>query len=402
MNNPTPVEQHSAQNATSAWRALALIALGVAVAQAFGRFTYGLLLPAIRDDLGISNTVAGTISAINVGGYLLGTLGVAWVASHLRLLEVMRIGLALTTAGLLIAATAGSPATLSIALLCTGIGGAFVWIPAPIIAADAMPPAQRSMAVGLMGSGVGLGIIFSGFISGYARANYGDAGWTRVYWVDTAIACGALTGLFFMVRHRQGERSSKGGLGGFGALRRMHGWLPLTLAYTAYGFMYLLIIGFLTTRLEDDSGWSASSAAYAFTLLGVAMVCGGPISIWCEQRLGAKPTITAAFAVWTALALLVLGGWTYPTLLAIAGLGILFTGLPSLITLYVVENTSSNDYGPAYSAITLAFGVAQTISPQVGGFIADLTGSFTWVFVLSSAFGLLGLIASRKLPHRPD
>gem|GEM_PF-807411 len=68
---------------------------------------------------------------------------------------------------------------------------------------------------------------------------------------------------------------------------------------------------------------------------------------------------------------MVLGGWTVPSLIAIAGLGMLFTSVPALVTLYVVQNTNSNDYGPAYSAITLAFGVAQTVSPQAGGFIAD-------------------------------
>ena len=381
-----------------AWISLTLIAVGVSVAQAFGRFAYGVLLPAIRDDMGISNTIAGTISAVNVGAYLLGTLGVAWAAGHIRMLSVLRIGLLLTAAGLSLATFAQGPVVLAIALVLTGVGGAAVWIPAPIIAADAVPAAHRSMAVGLLGSGIGLGIVFSGFLSGYARSNYGDAGWSMVYGIDAAIACIALVGLFFLVRHDQGQTSQQGGIGGFGALRRMRGWLPLSLAYAAFGFMYLLIIGFLTTRLEDDSGWSVSAAAYAFTLLGIAMVFGGPVSVAIEKRFGQRLTLSIIFALWSLLTLVVLGGWTVPSLIAIAGLGMLFTSVPALVTLYVVQNTNSNDYGPAYSAITLAFGVAQTVSPQAGGLIADLTGSFTWVFILSSAFGLLGLWASRKLP----
>jgi len=382
------------------WVSVALIALGAAVAQAFGRFAYGVLLPAVRDDLGISNTVAGTISAVNVGGYLLGTLLVAGVASRMRLVEVLRLGLALTAIGLLVAAVASTPALLAIGLLLTGVGGAAVWIPAPIIAADAMPAQHRPMAVGLMGSGIGLGIVFTGFISAQVRVTQGDAGWSTVFWIDAIIACVALAGLLLVVRHQQGQTSSKGGFGGFGALRRMRGWLPLTLAYSAFGFMYLLIIGFLTTRLEDDSGWSAQSAAYAFTLLGIAMVFGGPLSIWVRKRFGSRATISMVFLLWSVLTLVVLSGATLPTLVAVVGLGLLFTSLPGLVTVVVVENTSASDYGPAYSAITLAFGVAQTISPQVGGFIADLSGSFTWVFVLSSLFGVLGLVAARALP--PD
>src|SRR5690606_23789686 len=43
------------------WGVVVLVALGAAVAQAFGRFTYSVLLPAVRDDLGVSNTVAGLL-----------------------------------------------------------------------------------------------------------------------------------------------------------------------------------------------------------------------------------------------------------------------------------------------------------------------------------------------------
>ena len=60
-----------------------------------------------------------------------------------------------------------------------------------------------------------------------------------------------------------------------------------------------------------------------------------------------------------------------------------FSALPILITLYVVENTSAEDYGPAFSAATLAFGVAQVISPIIGGLIVDGSGSFLGVFILS-------------------
>lgn len=377
---------------------MALIALGAAVAQAFGRFTYGVLLPAVRDDLGVSNTIAGSISAANVGGYLVGTLLVAWVASRLRMLAILRWGIALTAAGLLLAANANSALVLAVALLLTGIGGAWVWIPAPIIAADSMPERWRSMAVGLMGSGIGLGIVFSGLISGYARTRYGDAGWSHVFWIDACIAAVVLIGVFLIVRHQHGQPSRGGGFGGFGALRRMRGWLALTLAYSAFGFMYLLVIGFLTTRLEDDSGWSASSASFAFTLLGIAMVFGGPVSIWLSERIGSRQTICGVFGLWCLLTLVVIGGWMLPTLVAVVGLGMLFTALPGLVTVYVVKHTDASSYGPAYSAITLAFGLAQTISPQIGGVIADLSGSFTAVFVLSSVVGVLGLLAALRLP----
>ena len=115
------------------WISVVLIAMSAAVGQAFGRFGYGVLLPAVRDDMGISNTLAGLIGAANVSAYLLGTLTVAWATSRFLLLNVLRLGVVFATLGLLIASMASTPLVLAGGLFVAGIGGAFLCIPAPII-----------------------------------------------------------------------------------------------------------------------------------------------------------------------------------------------------------------------------------------------------------------------------
>lgn len=379
--------------------AVGLIALGAAVAQSFGRFTYGVLLPAVRDELGISNTLAGSIGTANVGAYLLGTVVVAWATSTFRLITVMRVGFILSTTGLVLAAVSPGPWTLGVAMFLAGLGGACIWIPAPVIAADAMPPERRGLAVGLMGSGIGFGIVFTGQLSSIVRSTMGDDAWRTVYVIEAGIALAVLAATFLFIRHDQDRPATKAGIGGFSSLRRMRGWLPLTSAYTAFGLMYLLVVAFLTTRLEDDSGWTGSQAALAFTLMGVAIMFGGPAAIALSERIGPRVTLATAFGGWSLLVLVVLPGWLATSLGASIGLGLLFGGLPTLITMYVVQNTTPDDYGPSYAAATLAFGLAQMASPQLGGLIADLTGSFTGVFVLSSAVALVGLTAALQLPR---
>ncbi|MDA7687670.1 MFS transporter [Pseudomonadales bacterium] len=376
-----------------------LIAAGAAVAQSFGRFAYGLLLPAIRDDLAISNTLAGLIGAANVGAYLLGTLFVAWATSHYRLLSVLRLGLMLSTTGLLLAAVAPSPLLLAAALFLSGIGGACVWIPSPMIASDALPASQRGLAIGLMGSGIGIGVIFVSILGGSLRSSQGDHAWSSVYLTMAAIGLAILLGVLFMVRHQQARPTGGGGFGGFGALKRMQGWLPLIFSYATFGFIYLLVLGFLTSRLEDDSAWSSLDAATAFTLMGFAMIFGGPAFVALATRISTRLALAIAFALWPIFVFIVLMGAYIPTLMACIGLGFLFSGLPSLITLYVVENATPKDYGPSFAAATLAFGLAQTISPAVGGSLADISGSFTWVFLVSGTMGILGFIAALQLPR---
>ena len=380
--------------------AVALVAAGSGVAQSFGRFTYGVLLPALRDELAISNSVAGFIGTLNVGAYLLGTLAVAAATSRYKLLAVMRVGLVLSTLGLTLAAVALNPWLLGLSMLLAGFGGAFVWIPAPIIAADSLPPERRRVAVGLMGSGIGIGIVFTGWLSGVVRSSFGDDAWRTVYAIEAAIGLATLVLTFVLIRHVQDQPSGgRVGIGGFGSLQRMPGWFALTMAYTSFGLMYLLVIAFLTTRLEDDSGWTGSSASLAFTLVGLAVVFGGPLAVLLVGRIGSRTALALAFISWSIIVVAILPGWPILTFVASAGLGLMFAGIPGMITLYVVENTSVEDYGPSFAAATLAFGLAQTIAPQVGGVLADATGSFTLVFLLSAALALTGTAASLQLPR---
>jgi predicted MFS family arabinose efflux permease len=379
--------------------AVALVALGAAVAQAFGRFSYGVLLPAIRDDLNVSNTIAGSIGTVNVGAYLLGSVLVALATSRLRLLTVLKGGLMISTTGLLGAALADGPVTLGVALFLTGLGGAAVWIPSPVVAADAIAPERRRLAIALMGSGIGLGIVFTGQLSSLVRANQGDEGWRWVYAIEAGIAVATLTLVLLTLDHRQDRPQAGGaGIGGFSTLRRMRGWVPLTFAYTSFGIMYLLVVAFLTAKLENDDGWTSGSASLTFTTLGIAVVFGGPLFIKIAEGGGARRGLMVGFGLWACLVVVTIPGWTVPTFLAAAGIGAAFAGIPGLVTVYVVEHTTTEDYGPSYAAATLSFGIAQMFAPQLGGAIADAAGSFTLVFVLSALCAVVGLAASARLP----
>ena len=83
---------------------LVIVLASAMVAQAFGRFTWGVVLPEARDDLlDGSNTAAGLFGSLNVGAYLVGTIVVAWLASRSSLVGLVKIGLVLSTSGLAIA-----------------------------------------------------------------------------------------------------------------------------------------------------------------------------------------------------------------------------------------------------------------------------------------------------------
>ena len=378
---------------------ISLVMASACVAQAFGRFTWGVVLPNARDDLlGGSNTLAGFFGTLNVTAYLLGTLLMSWAASRATLVGLMRIGLVVSTAGLAMASFAPNAAVLGVALFAMGIGGAVIWIPSPAIAARTLPPQRAGLAVGFVGSGIGLGLVFAGQLSSFLdrRSDAPDL-WQTMYRIELGIAVVVLVGAFTVLRSIGDRPSVRGGFGGFGALRTVRGWVPLTVAYASFGFAYILVLGFLVARLEDDAGFSPGAATAMFSLVGAGSVIGGTTLGLLSDRIGRRVTLSVAFTAFAGCALLVLTGRQPWVAIAAVGAGLMFSGMPALIIAHIVDHTDTDTYGPSFSAATLAFGITQMISPQIGGAIADASGSFTWVFALSAGVSLVGAASASRL-----
>jgi MFS family permease len=190
-----------------------------------------------------------------------------------------------------------------------------------------------------------------------------------------------------------------GGFGGFGALRQVQGWKALTGAYSAYGFSYILVISFTVARLEDDAGWNSGRAALAFTTIGFAVIAGGLIVGSISDRIGRRLTLTIAFVSWAVASVGILTGSLPVVLVSTVLVGIMFSGIPATIIAHVVAHVDERSFGPVFSATTLAFGIAQAVSPQIGGAIADWRGSFTLVFWLAAVMALIGAMAAWSLPE---
>lgn len=393
-----PADGHRLERA---WLVIGLVMAAACVAQAFGRFTWGVVLPGARDDvLGGSNTLAGFFGTLNVTAYMIGTLAVSWASSKCSLVQLMRIGLSISTSALALAAFAPNGPVLGLALFAMGLGGAVIWIPSPAIAARALPPHRAGMAVGLVGSGIGLGLVFAGQLSAVLdRRSDADDLWQTVYRVELVIAVVVVIGAFTLLRSRGDRPALSGGFGGVTALKTVRGWIPLTVCYAAFGFSYILVLAFLVARLEDDSGFTSGAATAMFSLVGAGSVFGGILLGPLSDRIGRRAALTAAFTTFAGCGLLVLSGRQPWVAIAAIGVGLMFSGMPALIVAHVVDHTDTDNYGPAFSAATLAFGVMQMISPQIGGAIADALGSFTLVFVLSAVVSIAGAASASRLPR---
>jgi len=80
---------------------LAALSLGPAVATSFARFAYALILPAMRAELDLSYSQAGSLNTSNALGYLVGALLCTHYVSRLGNRRLFSFGLVVTVLALL-------------------------------------------------------------------------------------------------------------------------------------------------------------------------------------------------------------------------------------------------------------------------------------------------------------
>ena len=104
--------------------AAAALALAAAVSLGLARFSYALLLPPMRADLGWSYFTAGAMNTVNAGGYLVGALLAPPALRRFDARTVMLVGGALAALLLLAHGAARSDSVLFLLRGLTGVASA--------------------------------------------------------------------------------------------------------------------------------------------------------------------------------------------------------------------------------------------------------------------------------------
>lgn len=366
------------------WIVVLVVAGAAGVSQTFGRFAYSLLLTDVRDDFGLSNTVAGAFGTTNLAAYLTGTLIVSMTVARVGVARMTRGGIVVSTVG--IGALAWSPNlwVLAVGQVVTGFGGAAVWVTAPTLATSGVGEGRRGLAIGLAGAGIGVGMVVSSAI----EASVPTEQWRSVYRILAVVAVVVVVLALWFLRH--GPAASNTGPSGFRALGSVPRWRSLLGAYALYGFSMSLFLNYLVASLEDDSGYTATEAAAAFSAFGAGTIVGGPSFGPLSDRWGRRRSLVAAYVLMVVAALVVPTGARPWSTVAAFAFGTAFTGVPTGVAARIRDHVDGAAFGGAFGTATLGFGAALMLGPQLGGALGDLRGSFQLVFVTSAAAAVAG------------
>lgn len=376
----------------SAGRELAIaaaLALAAAVSLGLARFSYALLLPAMRADLGWSYFTAGAMNTVNAAGYLLGAL---WAPRLLRRADArhfMLAGGAAAAVLLALHALTRHDAVLYALRLGCGTASAASFVGGGLLAARLAQrvPQRSGLVLGIYYGGVGLGIVACAL--GLPPLLDAPAlGWP-VAWA----ALGALA--LALTLATAGATGSLAAPPAPGAPRAPFAWRPFAFGLAGYGMFGIGYIGYMTfvVTLLREQGLGADMVAAFYTLLGLGVVASSWLWAGLLQRhRGGLPLslLNGLLAVATALPLW--GG----SLAAVFASGLLFGGVflsvVASTTALVRHNTPPAVWPAGIAAFTTVFAFGQIVGPSVVGWIADGPGGLVRGFAISAAALALGSV----------
>ena len=179
------------------WRNLGVmlaLSLGPLVSTSFARFAYALILPAMRSELGLTFSQAGSLNTANALGYLIAALIAVGCVSRWGNRQLFCIGMILTVFALLgCALTEDFVMQLSLRTLA-GVSGALVVICGVVLASNLFPERAElsAVAVAVYFGGAGAGIVLSAAAIPWLLATLGSGAW-REAWLAIAILSALFT-----------------------------------------------------------------------------------------------------------------------------------------------------------------------------------------------------------------
>ncbi len=383
-------DAHPADSADSAaapargptlWLAVNL-SMGSAIALGLARFSYALLLPPMKSDLGWNFAQAGAMNTANALGYLLGALVFPHLSRRWRAGVLFVVGCVATAFLMAVTGMLSGTNALFVQRVATGVASAFIFVSGGVLAARlaTSSPRDAGLVLGLYYGGTGWGIVASALLvpATLTEGAHRVHAW-QVAWYALAAACAVLSvaaaraALRIETRHGSSAASATGAApaGDAPPMRRY------LFALTGYGLFGVGYIGYMTfiVALLRNGGISAGVVTGFYVLLGVATIVSA--RIWSKlldrMRGGqALALLNALLAAATLLPAVV----AHPVAAFASGVlfGATFLSAVASTTAFVRHNFPAAHWGRGISAFTIVFAFGQIVGPTVIGWVSDGIG----------------------------
>jgi MFS family permease len=305
--------------------------------------------------------------------------------------RTVRWGTLAAVASLALCAVSGNFFVLSFARLLAGVGAAGGFVGGAALAATIAQtrPERANFLLSLFYAGPGLGILASGLIAPFVLQGFGPGSWWIVWWAMTLL-CAVLI-LPLLLAPLGSEAAIDSAAPAKFSIRPV---LIYLVGYFLFGAGYIAYMTFMIAYVRDAGGGALAQSAF-WSLIGLSAF----VTPWVWRRVlaldrgGLATTIILGVnAVGAALPIFGHSVW----LLAISALvfGVAFFAVVGSTTAFVRFNYPSQAWPTAIAAMTISFGIGQTLGPIVVGAITDAVGSLSFALNVSAAMLALGAMLS--------
>jgi sugar phosphate permease len=390
-------------------------ALVTILAHGFGRLSYSVILPSMKDNLALSYTQLGSIATGNFIGYLCLAIIGGFIAARFGVRRVVFISLLVIGVSLFLTGFSNSFLYAFFMRLITGTGNGGSYVPIMALPAAWFVMEKRGLATGIVSGGIGTGLFFSGIVLPPVIAAFGQEGW-RYAWFLMGITVFILAFVCYaFLRNNPAEK----GLSIYGGAEEQKAGPKVTLfsafkdvvvepeiwklgcVYFMYGFSYIIYLTFFVAYLTKEMGVAPVAAGRIFAVLGVLSIFCGVIFGWISDVLGRRYGSMLAYLTLT-FAYLIFAFWKDYTgfYLSAVVFGIAAFSVPTIMAAASGDAVGGRLAPAGLGFITLFFGIGQALGPAIGGYIKDATGTFTNAFILSAVVSCAGAMGSLILKKK--
>lgn len=380
-----------------AWSVIFGLSLAVCVSNSSARFSYGLILPAMREDLVWNYAQAGWINTANALGYILGAVATFALIGKMSPARLFSVGLIGTSACLLFSGLTEDFGMLTLWRILAGIAGAPAFITGGALAAAFFPddPGKNALAIALYFGGGGLGMILSGAALPVLFEHYGAAAWPAS-WIALGVASLIICPVSVWAARQVEPAPKPVGDPPPIPVRDMLGELA---GYGLFATGYIVYLTFIVAWMK------ALPAGYLLVSLIWSMIGLGIIAspfVWrpvLAKYASGVPLALVCASVGLGTLLPVLWAGTAGLFLSAALFGLaIFIG-PGSVTSFSRKNLPQVSWGKAVSLFTVVFAIGQTIGPVGAGWIIDISGDIRSSLVFAGVILLMGtVVALRQKP----
>jgi MFS family permease len=373
------------------------------------RYAYTVLLPGMQAGLGLRNEQMGFIGTGNFAGYLIAVLLAPSLVRRIRPRAAITAGLLLIGACMVGLSYSRSFAAVIFFYTLAGMGSGFANIPLMALIPCWFRSELRGKAAGLVIGGIGMGIIFVGFLIPLFNRIYGMDGWHSSWLVLGLISllvagCSAAllrnqpadlglepVGRAIPVSEDQLRPHERRGDGGI--------LLRLGLLYLVFGATFMIYGTFIVTTMVREYGFSEQKAGLYWSWVGFFSLFSGVGFGALSDVIGRKRGLVLVFIVLTAaylLAGLKLGGAAL--IISIVLYGSAVFAIPAIMAAAVADYLGLSRAAAAFATVTLFFAFGQTIGPACAGLIAGANGSFTTSYQFAALLTAIAALFAAFLP----